>query len=89
MITSLGNVGGEEIPETPQPQRENLMGKRATVTRGPRAGKTVEVISEIAGTIIAIWTDEKGQQHRFAAPSNIFQPIVTRKRTKRARKPKK
>lgn len=88
MITRLSMGSGEEVEETPKPQRESLMGKRARVTRGARAGEVVEVVAEANGQTTAVWTDEAGTKHRFRAASNIFSPVATRRRTKRAKKKK-
>ncbi len=88
MITTLSIGGGEAVEETPElPQQESFMGK-AKVTRGSRAGEIVEIVEEKGGMTTAVWTDAKGTQHRFRAPSNMFEPIATRRRAKRAKKKK-
>ena len=91
MITSLSMGGGEDVEETPEaPQKESfIMGRQmAKVRRGGRAGEIVEIVEEARGMITAVWTGPMGDPHRFKAPSNMFEPIATRKRAKRARKKK-
>lgn len=89
MITRLGMGGGEEIEETPSNlKKEDLMGNRAIVTRGSRGGQVVEIVAEVDGQTTAVWTDPEGQEHRFRAPSNMFEPVATRKRASRAKKKK-
>lgn len=88
MITTL-SMGGGDVEETASKlQKESFMGKKARVTRGSRAGEIVEVVAEADGQTTAVWTDPAGNQHRFRAPSNMFQPVVTRRRVKRAKKKK-
>ncbi len=74
----------DEGNPSPKPRDEIIA--QARVLTGPRAGKIVKVVEEQAGMTTAIFTDDKGVDHRFKAPSIQLQKV--RSRTFRRRKKK-
>ncbi len=88
MITR-SSMGGEDVNDVPPIVGADITGPGlARVTRGPRVNELVNIVSEADGMTTAVWTDQKGQVHRFKAESTMFQKIAPRKRTHRARKKK-